>query len=135
MATDKIRLTSAKGKTIPFTIAKIKSALIGRNAGIPEFWGETHVWAEDPLMVCLCKVRNTKRGPFHYEVTETDEDSRGKLVDIVHIEFKEDELDEAIEIFMELCQKPKKNHQRKLVKKMGGHAIFINKIATDCHLG
>ena len=135
MTTGKIRLTNTFGKTIPFTAAKIKSALVGRRAGVPEFWGEAHVWAEEPLMVCIYKTRDTKRGPFYYEITESDEDSRGNLIDIVDIEFREDKLDEAIEIFMELCERPKKTSRRKMIKKMGGHAIFINQIATNRDMG
>ena len=86
-------------------------------------------------MVCIYKTRDTKRGPFYYEITESDKDSRGNLIDIVDIEFREDKLDEAIKTFMELCERPKKTSQRKMIKKMGGHAIFVNQIATNRDLG
>ena len=135
MTTNKIHLTNTFGKTVKFTKEKIESALVGRNAGVPEHWGEAHIWAEDPLMVCISKLRDTKRGPFRYEITESDENSWGDLVEIVHIEFTKEELDGAIKIFMDLCEKPKKTFQNQLIKKMGGHAIFINDIATEGLMG
>lgn len=131
----KIRLTNTFGKTVPFTTAKIEFALVGRGAGDPELGGEAHVWAEDPIMVCIHKLRETKSGPFHFIVTETEENSRGELADIVHLEFDCNELEEAIACFMELCKRPKKMYDRKIVKEMGGHAIFINQIATGRDLG
>jgi len=135
MTNSKIQLTNIFDKTVKFTAGKIKFALIGRGAGVPEYWGEACVWAEDPVMVCISKLRNTKHGPFYYEITENDENSRGNLTEIVHIKFKEEELDEAIKIFMSLCEKPKKTFQNKLIQKMGGHAIFLNEIATEGPMG
>ena len=126
----KIRLTSTSGKPLQFTAAKIKLALIGRNAGVPEHWGEAHVWALDPVMVCIYKLRKTKQGPFYYEITEVDENSRGNIVDLLCLQLKDNEIDEAITIFMKLCEQPKKKLQNKLIKKMGGHVIILNKIAT-----
>lgn len=135
MAITKIRLTNVFGKTVKFTKEKIESALIGRNAGVPEHWGEAHVWAEDPLMVCISKLRDTKRGPFHYELTEVDENCWDELIEIVHIEFTEEELDDAIKIFMNLCEKPKKTFQRRLLKKLGGHVIFLNDFVAKGPMG
>ena len=133
MATNKIHLTNTFGQTVKFTKDTIESALIGRNAGVPEHWGEAFVWAEDPTMVGIAKLRSTKRGPFYYEITENDDSNRpstcrcgcNALTELVRIKFTEDELDMAIKIFMELCEKPKKIFQRALIKKAGGHAIFL----------
>lgn len=94
-------------------------------------WGESHVWAEDPLMIILSRERCSKRGPFTLIISELYETSRGRLDEIVHLEFPDEELDTAIKTFMDLCKKPKKTQHDKVLRKLGGHVIFIKDVAIQ----
>ncbi len=120
----KIHLTNVYGKSVKFTTRGIKAAL---ERGVPEMRGEAHVWAHDPIMVGIFKTRETKKGPFTYTVVEVDENIKKMLDDIFILEFTEDQLSEAVTLFMKLCENPKKKLQRDFIKKVGGSVIVLTR--------
>lgn len=118
----KPQLTSLFGKKISFTASAIKVAL-QRDHEL----GDSYVFAADPILVAI--YRQKKKGKYTYEVVEMDEQrwtggakfpSVGGLTDIIEYKFTGDELDGAVDCFMELVNSPLK----KLTKKIPPYIFF-----------
>jgi len=104
--TQKIQLTDSGGKSIEFSRASIQKAL---ERGIPEYHGESHVWACYPTLIYVGRERESKRGPYSYIVYEL-EFRKGKMIEIFQRQY--DEIDNAIEMFVYLCKNTRKEARK-----------------------
>ena len=110
--TDKIPTTTFGKKVHLLTPANIKNTLMRDRTEL----GWSFIY-EEHTMIGIHRWSDNKRGPFTYSVDELDGDEEG-VFEILSIDFTEDEVDDAVKLFLYLLEHPYKIGRNKMLKKL-----------------
>ncbi|MFA5767615.1 MAG: hypothetical protein WC919_06860 [Candidatus Paceibacterota bacterium] len=110
------------GRSVNLTYQKIHQVLTNPCEGV------AHVFAHDPKLICISRVKWHKEWEIAVEESwdNDPESSKMPIPTIYYVTFKDEDIDAAIKLFLNLVKSPRKEYEESMRQKIGKYIIFSN---------
>jgi len=110
------------GRSVKLAYQKIHQVLTNPCEGV------AHVFAHDPKLICISRVKWHKEWEIAVEESwDSNPDSdKMPLQTIYYVTFKDEDIDAAIKLFLNLLKSPRKEYEAEMRQKIGKYIIFPN---------
>jgi hypothetical protein len=120
------------GRPVKLTYQKIYQVLINPCEGV------AHVFAHDPKLICISRMKEGKEWEIAVEESwDSDPESEDKMLrlpTIYYVTFKDEDIDAAIKLFLNLIKFPRKEYEAAMRRKIGKYIIFPSSSDTQIYM-
>jgi hypothetical protein len=113
-----LEVSNTFGRSVKLVRDKIRQSLHDTCEGI------AHVFAHYPAMVCIGRVKEKGKWTIGIEELSDDDVEGNPLIPIYYVEFADEDIEEAITLFLELVKSPRKDFEKYMYKKLGKSIIL-----------
>ena len=83
-----------------------------------------HVFAHDPKMVIISRWKDAGAWSIHVEELDDNKNEDKPLIAIYHVDYKDEEIDTAVDLFFSLIRSQRKDFEHYAYKELGKWIIL-----------